>query len=79
MSNAEKLKAIFVSTLGIDENLVVDDLRYGKIQQWDSVAHMGLIAEIEDTFEVMLDTDDIIDMSSYLIIKEILGRYDVSF
>lgn len=79
MSNADKLKNIFVESLGIEESLVVDDLRYGTIQQWDSVAHMGLIADIEDAFEVMLDTDDIIDMSSYGKIKEILGKYDVTF
>lgn len=79
MTNADKLRSIFTNSLGIDESLVVDDLKYGSISQWDSVAHMGLIADIEDAFEAMLDTDDIIDMSSYGKIKEILGKYDVTF
>jgi len=79
MDNTEKLKSIFASSLGIDESLVVDDLSYGTISQWDSVAHMSLIADIEDAFEAMLDTDDIIDMSSFAKVKEILGKYDVIF
>jgi acyl carrier protein len=40
---------------------------------------MILIAELEDQFDVMLDTDDIIDMSSVGKAKEILGKYELSF
>ena len=40
---------------------------------------MVLIAELENVFDVMLDTDDIIDMSSVAQAKLILQKYDVSF
>jgi hypothetical protein len=40
---------------------------------------MGLIATLEDSFDIMLDTDDIIDFSSYARGKEILKKYDVIF
>ena len=40
----------------------------------------GLIAALEDTFDIMMDTDDIIDFSSFEKGKEILaGNYDVEF
>ena len=68
----------FVEALGIDEKLVVDDLEYNSIAQWDSVAHMTLIATLEERFDIMLDTDDIIDMSSVAKAKEILAKYDVT-
>lgn len=55
----------------------VDDLKYNSIAEWDSVAHMTLVAEIEDTYDIMLDTDDIVEMSSIGRIREILGKYDV--
>ena len=55
------LVACFVEALGVDEKLVVDDLEYNSIAQWDSVAHMTLIAALEERFDIMLDTDDIID------------------
>ena len=44
---------------------------------WDSVGHMTLMAAIEDAFDIMLDTDDIVDFSSYEKGKEILKKYDV--
>ncbi|MDT0582821.1 MULTISPECIES: acyl carrier protein [Alteromonadaceae] len=78
-TNTEKLEAAFVTALDIDASAVTDDLAYNSIEQWDSTAHMILIAELEDQFDVMLDTDDIIDMSSVGKAKEILGKYELSF
>ena len=71
----EKLKEAFVEALMIESSLVNDTLKYNEIDAWDSVAHMSLIAEIEDKFEIMLDTDDIIDMSSFAKAKEIVTKY----
>jgi len=75
----QKLKTIFASSLGIDENLVNDGLRYAEISQWDSVGHMALVANIENEFDIMIDTDDVIDMSSFAKAKEIICKYGVSF
>lgn len=79
MNNHDKLKAIFVEALGIDETLVTDDLTYNTIEEWDSIAHMALVAEIDDAFDIMLDTDDVLEMSSFAKAKEILTKYDISF
>lgn len=68
----------FVEALGVDEKIVVDDLEYNSIAQWDSVAHMALIAALEERFDIMLDTDDIIDMSSVAKAKAILKKYEVT-
>lgn len=54
-------------------------LEYQAIEAWDSVGHMGLISELEDAFDIMMDTDDIIEFSSFEKGKEILGKYDVEF
>ena len=56
-------------------------LKYQDIPAWDSVGHMGLVAALEDTFDIMMDTDDIIDFSSYEKGKEILAKaeYGVEF
>lgn len=77
--NTEKLNTAFVEALQIDAVRVVDGLEYNSIKEWDSVAHMTLVAALEEQFDIMLDTDDIIDMSSVLKAKEILGKYDVAF
>lgn len=75
--NQEKLVAAFASALNIDAAMVKDELAYNTIPEWDSTAHMALIAELEDMFDIMLDTDDIIDMSSVAKAKEIIQKYGV--
>ena len=73
-----KLKDAFVEALGIDpEHTDWPNLKYRSIPEWDSVAHMQLVAEIEDTYDVMLETDDVIGLSSYEVAKEILAKYGV--
>ena len=78
MTNLEKYNAAFCETLSVEENQL-KDLKYQAIPEWDSVGHMSLMAAIEDAFDIMLDTDDIIDFSSYEKGKEILKKYDVEF
>ena len=79
MSNNDKFVGAFASSLGIASDLVKDELLYNSIPEWDSIAHMTLIAELESIFDVMLDTDQIIDMSSVAKAKEILSTHDVEF
>lgn len=79
MCNVEKLYKAFADSLSISQDRLSDDLRYNTIAEWDSVAHMTLVAELESVFDVMLDTDDIIDMSSLGKAKEILTKYGVGF
>jgi len=79
MKNQEKLVKVFTEALSVNEDVITDDLQYNSISEWDSVAHMSLVAEIEEAFDIMLDTDDIIDMSSPAKAKEILQKYDVEF
>jgi acyl carrier protein len=79
LNNTEKLVQSFVTALNIEADQVTDSLTYNEISEWDSTAHMILIAELEDQFDVMLDTDDIIDMSSVAQAKKIMSKYDVSF
>lgn len=76
MTNKEKYTAAFVATLEIEEGQA-EGLKYQEIPAWDSIGHMSLIAEIEDAFDIMMDTDDIIDFSSYEKGIELLKKYDV--
>ena len=79
MTNEEKLIKAFAKALGVKEDIIVDELEYNSIPEWDSVAHMVLVAQIEEAFDVMLDTDDIINMSSPKKAKEILQKHGIKF
>lgn len=76
MTNKEKYVNAFVEALEISAEQV-EGLEYQGINEWDSVGHMSLVAEIEDAFDIMMDTDDIIDFSSYDKGIEILKKYDI--
>ena len=76
MSNLEKYNEIFCENLQVTADQL-PDLKYQGVELWDSVGHMTMMAAIEDAFDIMLDTDDIIDFSSYGKGKEILKKYDV--
>ena len=79
MNNTEKYSKAFCEALGITAE-ELDGLKYQDIPQWDSVGHMTLIAAIESEFDIMMDTDDIIDFNSFEKGKEILANnYAVQF
>ena len=75
MSNLESYKSLFVEAFQYDGD--VELLEYQSIEEWDSVGHMQLMAEIEDLFEIELDVDDIIDFSSFKKGIELLSKYNV--
>lgn len=76
MTNKEKYNTAFIETFQITGN-DLENLTYQSIKAWDSVGHMALVATLEDTFDIMMDTDDIIDFNSYVKGKEIIAKYGV--
>ena len=79
MTNLEKYTQAFCETFEITEDELAG-LKYQDIPAWDSVGHMVLIAKLEEEFDIMMDTEDIIDLSSFEKGQEILSaKYDVEF
>lgn len=78
MENLEKYNNAFVEVFGAN----VEDLNdgYGKetVEEWDSVHQLSLVAQFEESFDIMFDPEDIMDLTSYAKGKEILSKYDVS-
>ena len=78
-NNAEIYKDTFISSLSIDQKNFSEDLKYNEIEEWDSIGHMTLIAALEEKFSISIDTDDIVDFSSFKKGKEILKKYKIPF
>ena len=79
MSNTEMYEKIFCKTFDLSADKL-PGLKYQDIPAWDSVGHMSLIAALEDNFDIMMDTDDIIDFNSFEKGKELLANnYGVEF
>jgi acyl carrier protein len=79
VSQLQRLREAFRTALDLPADAPVDDLQYQDNEKWDSLAHMSLVATIEDEFSIMIDTDDVINMSSFAEAIRILGKYGVNF
>ena len=77
MKNKKKYDQVFMETFAIEESVLGDELEYNSITEWDSIAHMLLISELEETFDIMMEIDDIIDFSSYNKGFELLMKYGI--
>jgi acyl carrier protein len=71
----DKLQAVFAEALNLPPDVDWSALAYRKVPEWDSVAHMQLVGEIEDVFGVMLDTAEVLGMSSFAAAREILSKH----
>lgn len=79
MTNLEKYQQAFCESFNLTNKQLVG-LKYQAVPLWDSVGHMNLVAQLEDAFDIMMETDDIIDLSSFEKGMEILKeKYDVNF
>ena len=79
MTNLEKYQNAFCEAFQIENSKLVG-LTYQAIPTWDSVGHMALIAALEQEFDIMMETDDIIDLSSFEKGMEILSKnYEIVF
>ena len=79
MSNKKKYRDIFIQSLSIDEKKFNEKIKYNEIPEWDSIGHMTLMSSLEEKFNISMDTDDIVDFSSFEKGIEILKKYGVKF
>ena len=77
MTNLEKYNKIFMESFSLQIEKLDENLLYESVPDWDSVGHMGLISEIEQVFNIEMETDDIIEFSSYNRGKEIIKNCGV--
>mgnify|MGYP000244364397 FL=1 len=77
MTNKEKYNQVFIDSFSITADQLNENLVYQSVQQWDSIGHMGMVAALEEAFDIMMETDDIIDFGSYNKGVELLAKYNV--
>ena len=74
MTNLEKYNDIFVQVFGADVAQLGDSYSKETVPAWDSVHQLNIISLMEETFDLMLDPEDIMACTSYNAGKEILAK-----
>tara|TARA_B100000795_G_C22791950_1_gene437406 strand:+ start:720 stop:962 length:243 start_codon:yes stop_codon:yes gene_type:complete len=77
--NNEIYKKVFIDSLSVSPSDFNENIKYNEITEWDSIGHMTLMSALEDEFKIAMETDDIVEFSSFKIGKEILKKYKVNF
>ncbi|MBQ9609863.1 MAG: acyl carrier protein [Lachnospiraceae bacterium] len=77
MNNLEKYNNVFVEIFGIDENELNNEFTSEQIEEWDSIGHMNLLSAIEETFDITLEDEDLLQFTSYEAGKEIIKKYGI--
>ena len=72
MTNLEQYNAIFVEVFGVSTDSLGDNFSKETVSEWDSVHQLNIISLLEETFDLMLDPEDIMACTSYNAGKEIL-------
>ena len=80
MTNLEKYKNVFIDSLSLKSDTFFEEIKYNDVAEWDSIGHMTLMSALEEEFKITLETDDIIDFSSYKKGIELLNsKYKIIF
>ena len=79
MTNIQKYQDIFIKSLSIETKKFNEKIKYNEVPEWDSIGHMTLMSGLEEGFGITIDTDDIVDFSSFKKGFEIPGQYGIKF
>lgn len=75
MNNKEIYDETIISCFELESD--VTNVTRGVTQNWDSLGHMILIDKLECAFDILLEPDDILNLTSYFSGIEILKKYGI--
>ncbi|MCO5388434.1 acyl carrier protein [Desulfosporosinus sp.] len=79
MNNLKEYNKVFTTLFNINDYQLNKDFTFNNVEDWDSIVHLSLITELEDAFNVMFETEDILSFGSYENGMRILEKYEISF
>ena len=77
MANIEKYNAAFVEVFCVDTSVLNSSFSKNTVEEWDSVHQLNIISILEESFDIMFEPEEIMELISYGKGIEILGRYGI--
>lgn len=73
----DKYNQAFVEVFAVDPSVLSESFTKDQVAGWDSVHQLNIVAILEESFDVMFEPEDIMELTSYEKGKEILKNYNV--
>ena len=70
----DKLLEILSKVLLLDKDKITDNIRRKDFEPWDSMAHLLIVTEIENEFEIFFEDEEVIDIWTVADIKKVLNN-----
>lgn len=77
MTNIEKYNTAFIEVFGVTGDVLNEDFSKENVGEWDSIHQLNIISILEESFDVMLEPEEIMELTSYGKGIEILNKYGV--
>lgn len=77
MTNIEKYNAAFVEVFGVTEEVLNERFSKETIDGWDSIHQLNIVTILEESFDLMFEPEEIMELISYGKGIEILKRYGI--
>ena len=71
----EQLKVTFANALDIESDEVNDSTSPDTMPDWDSLAHLNMIANLEKNFNIQFTMEEVIEMNTFSKIKQVVSRH----
>lgn len=71
----DRVFSAFKESFDLEDDANTAKLVYQDYPEWTSVGHMILVAALESEFDTMLETDDILEMSTFEKAVTTMSKY----
>lgn len=71
----EKVIALIESALNVEKGTITEDTKIEDVEQWDSLAHVMIIGELEEKLGISIPLEEAIELTS---VKELFEKAGLS-
>jgi acyl carrier protein len=70
----EQLLDILSKVLLIEKDEISDDIRRKDFEAWDSMAHLVIVSEVENAFDIFFEDEEVVDIWTVGDLKSMLSK-----
>lgn len=71
----DRLKETFACALDMEVDEIEESISVDTFPDWDSLAHLNLVSELERKFKIKITMDEVMEMTDFQKVKEVVARH----